>query len=123
MIGSGHLFPTKPLFCRLSLCFKRFLPVTRSSSRLMAHLFFRPAHALHILNISNITKEVSMVLRVQYHNDKFDYVNDFALGKLITTNEIKRFYRPSEERWITIGQDTTRGAGGHYAGPDRRQHN
>ncbi len=30
-----------------------------------------------------------MVLRVQYHNDKFDYVDDFALGKLITMKEIK----------------------------------
>jgi len=64
-----------------------------------------------------------MVLRVQYQNDKFDYVNDFALGRLITSNEIKRFYRPSEERWITIGLDAVRGVGGPYTGPDRRQHN
>jgi hypothetical protein len=64
-----------------------------------------------------------MVLRVQYHNEKFDYVNDFALGKLITTNEIKSFYRPSEEKWIKIGTDAVRGTGGYYAGPDRRQSN
>jgi hypothetical protein len=68
-------------------------------------------------------KEVFMVLRVQYQNDKFDYVYDFALGRLITSNEIKRFYRPSEERWITIGLDAIRGTGGTYAGPDRRQNN
>ena len=36
-------------------------------------------------------KEVFMVLRVQYHNDKFDYVNDFALDKLIITQGIKKF--------------------------------
>lgn len=64
-----------------------------------------------------------MVLRVQYHNDKFDYVNDFALGKLITAKEIKKFYRPSEERWITVGVDAVRGTGGHYTGPERRQNN
>jgi hypothetical protein len=68
-------------------------------------------------------KEVFMVLRVQYQNDKFDYVNDFALGRLITSNEIKRFYRPSEERSITIGLDAIRGTGGTYTGPDRRQNN
>jgi len=50
-------------------------------------------------------------------------VNDFALGRLITTNEIKKFYRPSEERWITVGKDAVRGEGGYYTGPDRRQGN
>ena len=64
-----------------------------------------------------------MVLRVQYHNNKFDYVSEFTLGKLINTNEIKKFYRPSEERWITVGIDAVRGAGGYYTGPDRRQNN
>ena len=64
-----------------------------------------------------------MVLRVQYHNDKFDYVNDLALDRLIITQEIKKFYRPSEEKWVTIGADPTRGTGGHYTGPDRRQNN
>jgi hypothetical protein len=64
-----------------------------------------------------------MVLRVQYNNDKFDYVNDFSLGRLITTNEIKKFYRPSEERWIIVGVDAVRGTGGFYTGPDRRQNN
>ena len=64
-----------------------------------------------------------MVLRVLYNNDKFDYVNDLALDRLITTLEIKKFYRPSEERWITIGIDPTRGRGGYYTGVDRRQNN
>ncbi len=55
-----------------------------------------------------------MVLRVQYHNDKFDYVNDFALGKLITMKEIKKILSPirrkvghsrrrcNERRWVVI---------------------
>lgn len=74
-------------------------------------------------SIINHIKEAFMVLRVQYHNDKFDYVTGFALAKLITTNEIKKFYRPSEERWVTVGIDAVRGTGGTYTGPDRRQSN
>jgi len=64
-----------------------------------------------------------MVLRVQYHNDKFDYMNDFALGKLITMKEIKKYNRPSSDRWVTVCIDSMRGAGGHYAGPERRENN
>ncbi|OPY77925.1 MAG: hypothetical protein A4E65_02512 [Syntrophorhabdus sp. PtaU1.Bin153] len=62
-----------------------------------------------------------MVIRVQYHNDKFDYVNEFTLMKLISMQEIKKFYRPSDEEWVIIGTDPVRGMGGHYAGPERRQ--
>lgn len=64
-----------------------------------------------------------MVLRVQYYDNKFDYVNEQALGMLINAKGVKRFYRPSEERWITIGIDPIRGVGGDYAGPNRRQNN
>jgi len=62
-----------------------------------------------------------MVIRVQYQNDKFDYVNEFTLARLINTEEIKKLYRPSDEEWVTIGADPVRGTGGHYAGPERRQ--
>ncbi|HBA55712.1 GSU3473 family protein [Syntrophorhabdus aromaticivorans] len=62
-----------------------------------------------------------MVIRVQYLNDKFDYVNEFTLVKLISTQRIKKFYRPSDEEWVTVGVDPVRGAGGHYTGPERRQ--
>jgi hypothetical protein len=82
-----------------------------------------PAQALHIYIIIKHIKEAFMILRVQYQNNKFDYVNDFALDRLITTQEIKKFYRPSEERWITVGIDSVRGMGGYYTGPNRRQNN
>ena len=62
-----------------------------------------------------------MVLRVQYHDGKFDYVAESALTRLIAEKEIKQFYRPSEEKWITVGFDPTRGLGGNYTGPERRQ--
>jgi hypothetical protein len=62
-----------------------------------------------------------MVLQVQYSNNKYDYVNNSILQKLIVTRRIKRFYRPSEEKWVIPGIDPIRGAGGDYEGPDRRQ--
>lgn len=43
------------------------------------------------------------------------------LDKLIGEHKIKRFYRYSEEKWITVGIDPIRGMGGVYAGPDRRR--
>jgi hypothetical protein len=62
-----------------------------------------------------------MVLQVQYYNNKYDYVNNAILQKLIVTRRIKRFYRPSEEKWVIPGIDPIRGAGGDYEGPERRQ--
>lgn len=62
-----------------------------------------------------------MVLRVQYHDGKFDYVSESALTRLILEKEIKQFYRPSEEKWTVVGIDPVRGWGGKYAGPERRQ--
>jgi hypothetical protein len=61
-----------------------------------------------------------MVLHVQYHDNKYDYVIHTTLDELIDTQRIKRFYRPSEERWITPDLDPVRGIGGHYLGPERR---
>lgn len=62
-----------------------------------------------------------MVLQVQYHDNKFDYVNHFSLDKLIRKKQIKRFYRPSEEKWVFIGIDPIRGNGGDYDGRERRR--
>ena len=62
-----------------------------------------------------------MILKVQYHDGKFDYVSDSALAKLIHKNAIKRFYRPSEAKWTVVGIDPVRGWGGRYTGPERRQ--
>ncbi len=57
---------------------------------------------------------------VQYHNDTFGTIPDLALDNLISSLQIKKFYRPSEKRWVTVGYDRVRGAGGLYSGPDRR---
>ena len=58
-----------------------------------------------------------MLLRVQYQNKKYDYVNAAALNELI---DIRQFFRPSEKNWIDIEQGPLRGVGGHYVGRERR---
>ena len=59
-------------------------------------------------------------LWVRYANGVSDVVNQKLLDELITENALKEFYRPSEARWVTLGVDRIRGAGGRYGGPDRR---
>ena len=63
-----------------------------------------------------------MTLHIQYRNDKYDYVTSQALDRLIGQKEVKKFYRPSEKKWIDVDVDRTRGMGGGlYAGMERRQ--
>lgn len=62
-----------------------------------------------------------MVVHIQYQNNKFDYVTSAILERLINRHRVKRFYRPSEEKWVIIGIDPIRGNGGDYEGHERRQ--
>ena len=64
-----------------------------------------------------------LYLRVKYVDNSYDYIVGTGLGKLIRENKIKRFYRYSEEKWVTVGVDPVRGVGGLYGGPDRRKMN
>jgi len=64
--------------------------------------------------------EPGLYLRVKYMDNSYDYIAGTVLDRLIREHRVKRFYRSSEERWITIGIDPIRGMGGVYAGPDRR---
>ncbi len=61
-------------------------------------------------------------IRVVYNAKKyvFDYVSADQLEILINRDEISHFYRPSEERWVNVRCDQTRGSGGSYHGPERR---
>ena len=59
-------------------------------------------------------------LWIRYANGVSDVVNQKLLDDLIEGNALKEFYRPSESRWVTLGVDQVRGAGGRYVGPDRR---
>jgi len=62
-------------------------------------------------------------LTVKYKNDQEDIVPATLLDQLIATDSIKQFYRPSEQRWIILGMDKTRGMGGAYEGLERRWFN
>lgn len=62
-----------------------------------------------------------MNIRVKYHNDKYDIVRGFLLDVLLEQNRVKSFYRPSENRWVTVGVDRIRSrAGTGYNGEQRR---
>ena len=61
-----------------------------------------------------------MLIRVQYNNEVYDYVPGRILNQQLARKNIKRFYRYSEEKWVTIGVDRVRGVGGIYDGPERR---
>jgi hypothetical protein len=62
-------------------------------------------------------------LTVKYKNNLEDIVPAPLLDQLIATDLIKQFYRPSEQRWIILGIDKTRGVGGTYEGLERRSFN
>jgi hypothetical protein len=62
-----------------------------------------------------------MVLRVQYHNYNYDYVNAATLDRLIASKGIIKFLRPSEDRWVDIDKGPLRSVGSSYSGPERRQ--
>ncbi len=61
-----------------------------------------------------------MLIKVMYHNNKYDMVNGYLLDKLLASDRIKRFYRYSEKGWVIIGRDWIRGRGGTYSGHERR---
>ena len=50
-----------------------------------------------------------MLLRVQYPNSKYDYVDAMALDKFIVSKGIKKFLRPVENVWVDIEQEPIRG--------------
>jgi len=60
-------------------------------------------------------------IEVVYQNDTHAFVDDFSLDDLIRSRMIKRFYRPSEKRWITIGIGPLRSAQKDYCGMERRR--
>jgi hypothetical protein len=67
-------------------------------------------------------RENEMILHVQYRNDRYDYVDTHTLDMLLADVNIRKFFRPSEKRWVNVYHDSIRGLGGHYSGPNRRQH-
>jgi len=63
-----------------------------------------------------------MVLRIQYKNREYDYLNAQRLDDFIKKNEIIQFYRPLAKRWVKIGIDPIRAkTNGLYNGLERRE--
>jgi hypothetical protein len=58
---------------------------------------------------------------VRYPNDTEDIVPPFILDQLISSAQINQFYRPSENRWVTLGLDQMRKTVGTHTGPERRR--
>ena len=67
-----------------------------------------------------------MLLRVQYPDSRYDYVDATALDRFIVSKGIKKFLRPYENVWVNVDQDPIRGKdiiyeGSIYLGPERRR--
>jgi len=65
-------------------------------------------------------KDDFMLIRVKYHNDKFDYIKPWLLDRLIKANRIQAFCR--RPGWVVVGMDKIRGVDAeNYQGPERRK--
>jgi hypothetical protein len=60
-------------------------------------------------------------IAIKYKSNTEDIVSSFMLDALITSYQIKQFYRPSEERWVTLGVDPVRQAETTHRDPERRR--
>lgn len=58
---------------------------------------------------------------VRNKNNVEDIVPPYVLDELISSERIIQFYRPSEERWVTLGLDKIRKTRGNYTGFERRR--
>lgn len=61
-----------------------------------------------------------MMVRVIYHDNRYDMVKSTRLDDLISSNTVAKFQRTSG--WVTIGVDPVRGSKrtAPYTGPERR---
>jgi len=60
-------------------------------------------------------------INVRYSKYAYGMTPRQLLNELIASNQILKFYRNSEKRWVTVGTDPIRGMGGTYIGPERRE--
>ena len=58
-----------------------------------------------------------MMLRVQYRNEHYDYVDTHNLDRLLVEgNTLRKFFGASERRWVNIYHDPIRGVSGYHIG-------
>ncbi len=60
-------------------------------------------------------------IQVIYQNDYEGAVDDVTLNELISANRIRKFYRPSESRWVDVYLDSIRTQARRFRGPEKRQ--
>ena len=63
------------------------------------------------------------LIQVKYRDNHEGLVDEVALNKLVLSNKIKQFYRPSESRWVDVDHDAIRVKSGGYNGEERREAN
>ena len=61
------------------------------------------------------------IIQVIYQNNFEGVVDEVTLNELISANKIRKFYRPSESRWVDVNYDLIRIKASSYRGPERRQ--
>lgn len=69
----------------------------------------------------NTQRRYGVLIRVQYTDNKYDYVPDSKLDELIGLGSVKQFHRA--DGWVTVGEAPVRGMGNiaAYSGPERRR--
>jgi hypothetical protein len=60
-------------------------------------------------------------IEVKYQDGTHAFVDDYLLEALIRRRQIQQFYRPSEKRWITLGDDPIRTQTAAFSGRERRR--
>lgn len=61
-----------------------------------------------------------MIIKVKYHNNRFDLVKGEILDQFLEKGKVKQFYRYSEDRWVTVGRDPIRIGRHIYSETERR---
>ena len=61
------------------------------------------------------------LIQVRYQNNDEGIIDDVTLNELIMSNKIRQFYRPSENRWVDLNNDSIRIKANGYMGPERRK--
>jgi hypothetical protein len=59
-----------------------------------------------------------MLINIIYENGEHDMISDFMLDPYIKSGKMRKFKR--RDGWVDVATDPTRGRGGSYQGPDRR---
>ncbi len=65
-------------------------------------------------------REGIMLIQVAYHDNRYDYLKDFQLDRMLELNQVAGFRRRSG--WVRVGVDPIRKGrrGFSYYGPERR---